>query len=86
MEQQGIDKPSNDGGCDDLDATRDSDGVDGENEADDDPHDGDELGAHLDVTTAATGLQPNAHDDSSGLGMQQNRSFEAVSALRKQRR
>ena len=54
MEQQGVNQPSYNGGSDDPHAARDSDGVDADKEAADDPHDGDELGAHLDGASAAT--------------------------------
>ena len=62
VEEQDIDERSYDGGRDCLGAARHSDGVDGDEEAADDPHDGDKLGAHLDGATAATRPQPKAHD------------------------
>ena len=54
VEEQGIDERSYNSGRGCLDAARHSDGVDGDEEAAHDPHDGDKLGAHLDRATAAT--------------------------------
>ena len=80
VEEQGIDESSYDGGRDHLDAARHGDGVYDDEEAADNPHDGDKLGAHLDGATAATRPQPKAHDlmgMARGVGTQEREGKSA---------